>query len=42
MVVLTCSDDELMLGAVEDGCTDVTEMRIISYYTPLYSIHLTR
>ena len=26
MLVITCTDDELVPGTVEDGCTDVTEM----------------
>ena len=29
VVVITCSDDELMPGPVE-GCTDVTEMRLLT------------
>ena len=27
VLVITCSDNELVPGTVEDGCTDVTEMR---------------
>ena len=31
MLVTTCSDDELVPGTVENGCTDVTEVIIICY-----------